>query len=510
MGGAAMPLERGWSTIRPVMTFRTQVAARMAMMVISLIIVSGAALWGLHAQREDYSSALAGYEDLRELYEIGSNLAMARKLAFAESPDPRAVMREIQSAAARFQAFAPHVAGPRMEPIRADVRRQLADAQTRLWELITSGQGDVTAMDRPLDQLLRLISETSTAIRQEIQASEQAAHRKHQAALYSTAGICAALILVALGLGITHYRTVMRPLRRLNRSVHELTEGRMDHRADATGPEEFAQLARDFNTMADRLDALYRDLERKVDEKSRQLVRSERLASVGFLAAGVAHEINNPIGIIAGHAELALAELARSSPETALTGAREAFGVIAEEAFRCKAIVEKLLSLSRPGEESRKPVSPAALARSVIESLSALDQSRGRQVHLDARCPESVRVLGSEGELKQVMLNLLINATEATDATTGRIDVTVTREGDGIELAVADNGRGMTSEVRERIFEPFFTTRRGAARPGTGLGLSISHAIVAAHGGQLCAYSDGPGRGSRFVMRLPCLPEDAR
>jgi signal transduction histidine kinase len=516
------------------MTFRAQVAAHMALMIISLIVLSGVALWGLDSQREDYSAAFAGYEDLRGLYEIGANVASARKLVYIDRPDPRAIMREIQAAATLLQNFAPHTAGPRMTELCAEARQKLADAQTRLWDIITAERADVTGISRPLDQILRLISDISTEVRQSIQSSEHAAHDKHRTVLYTSAGVCGALLVAAVALGLSHYRTVMRPLRLLNASVHELTQGRMDHRVDTGGPVEFAQLARDFNTMADQLDGLYKSLEQKVEDKSRQLVRSERLASVGFLAAGVAHEINNPIGIIAGHAELALAEMdapptptARSgagaptgtscvsegtparTPEKALADAREAFTVIAEEAFRCKAIVEKLLSLARPGDEARRPLSLAELVRSVVDSLAALQQHRGRDIRLQGLDEGDVDVLACEGEIKQVILNLLINAMEATEAGSGRIDVSLRHEDDETELAVADNGKGMTPDVLERIFEPFFTTRRGAGRPGTGLGLSISHAIVTAHGGQITAHSDGPGRGSRFVLRLPRIKEGA-
>ena len=500
----------------------------MALMIVSLIVLSGVALWGLDSQREDYSSAFAGYEDLRGLYEIGANVASARKLVYVDQPDARAVMRDIQAAATLFQSFAPHASGSRMATLCADARQKLADAQAQLWDIITAGRTDVTAISRPLDQIVRLISDISAEVRQSIESSEHAAHHKHQTVLYASAGVCGALLVSAVALGLWHYRTVMRPLRRLNRSVHELTQGRLDHRADTAGPEEFAQVARDFNTMADQLDGLYKSLEQKVADKSRRLVRSERLASVGFLAAGVAHEINNPIGIIAGHAELALQELATMLPPTATSGAgaptgtssvaegaphrpaeqaivnaREAFSVIADEAFRCKAIVEKLLSLARPGDETRKPVSLAALVRSVIDSVAALQEHRQRHIRLDAPPGDDLRVLACEGEIKQVVLNLLINAIEATDAGAGQIEVSLRRDGDGIELSVADNGKGMTPEVLERIFEPFFTTRRGAGRPGTGLGLSISHAIVAAHNGQISAQSDGAGKGSRFVVRLP-------
>jgi signal transduction histidine kinase len=112
-------------------------------------------------------------------------------------------------------------------------------------------------------------------------------------------------------------------------------------------------------------------------------------------------------------------------------------------------------------------------------------------------------VLGAAAELKQVMLNLGLNALEAVDADRGEVRVSVSRNDAVVRVAVEDNGRGMSTETLERVFEPFFTEKRGVHDAGTGLGLSISHAIVDSHGGHLRGESDGPGKGSRFVVELP-------
>jgi signal transduction histidine kinase len=111
--------------------------------------------------------------------------------------------------------------------------------------------------------------------------------------------------------------------------------------------------------------------------------------------------------------------------------------------------------------------------------------------------------MANQTEIKQVLLNLMINAIEAVVDHTGRISIEGCRAGDWIEIKVTDNGRGMSAETRERVFEPFFTNKRGAGDPGTGLGLSITHAIVTHHGGEIIASSDGADRGSRFTIRLP-------
>ena len=119
-------------------------------------------------------------------------------------------------------------------------------------------------------------------------------------------------------------------------------------------------------------------------------------------------------------------------------------------------------------------------------------------------------VVANPIELKQVLLNLTVNALEAVAPQRGEVRIGGGRAGDFVELRIADNGKGMTAETLAQVFEPFFTDKRGAGEPGTGLGLSITHAIVENHGGTIRAESDGPGRGSRFVVRLPVAPAAAR
>jgi len=278
-------------------------------------------------------------------------------------------------------------------------------------------------------------------------------------------------------------------------------------RVVSSGGGEFSELADEFNTMAGKLDELYRNLEEKVAEKSKQLVRSERLASVGFLAAGVAHEINNPLSIISGYAELSLKCLLESDDDDPKSVAEAAQGlrIIRDESFRCKEITEKLLSLAKSGTRNKEPFSVAQLAEEVTSMIRGLQTYRDRRVTLGVEKDEPLTVFGNANEIKQVLLNLTINALEATPARDGEVRVAAKRVNEWVELEVSDNGRGMAAEVVDQVFEPFFTAKRGMGAPGTGLGLSISHAIVESHGGQVRASSAGPGLGSRFVVRLPAM-----
>jgi signal transduction histidine kinase len=310
------------------------------------------------------------------------------------------------------------------------------------------------------------------------------------------------VLLAAVALAIYQYRSAITPLRRLADAARKIAAGRFGDRLEPRGSAEFAALAVDFNRMAAELETVYRDLEQKVATKSKELVRSERLASVGYLAAGVAHEINNPLGIITGYGERAIQQLERGSSDAATAIALKNLRIMCEEAYRCKAITDKLLSLARPGDESRKPLSLSKLATEVMALVEGLPAHRNRTLSLRASDAEAI-VLGKEGELKQVILNLAVNALEAVKPGTGEVSISIEQTDSLARLTITDNGRGMSPETLERIFEPFFTDKRGAQLAGTGLGLSISHAIIENHGGHLRASSEGPGQGSRFTLELP-------
>jgi signal transduction histidine kinase len=263
--------------------------------------------------------------------------------------------------------------------------------------------------------------------------------------------------------------------------------------------------------MTQRLQDLYSDLARQVNERSRQLVRSERLASVGFLAAGVAHEINNPLASIAFCSEALEARLGdlirhlRQSPRAAEEHDifRKYLKMIQEEAFRCKNITERLLAFSRVGERKRETTDLRELVQSVIDMAQTLQHHKGKELHLEVseRVPGGKVTAWINGEeIKSVVLNLVINALDSMDAG-GTLTVRLGQRDGLAEIQFTDTGCGMSQEVLENIFEPFFTRSRSGM--GTGLGLTISHRIITQHGGEIEAFSAGPGQGSTFTVRLP-------
>jgi signal transduction histidine kinase len=316
-----------------------------------------------------------------------------------------------------------------------------------------------------------------------------------------------AILFVVACLSRFYYTWVFHPIRDLGQGVGRLARGDFENRIELHSGDEMEDLAAAFNNMTDRLQAMYRDLERQVNERSRQLVRSERLASVGFLAAGVAHEINNPLHAIALCSEALESRLGELVARQAATSSRNMadceviykhLKTIQDEAFRCKAITERLLEFSRGGERKREPTALDELLQSVLDAAEHLPNSRGKNLVFEA--PGRVVACVNALEIKSVALNLVVNALDSMDEG-GTLTVRLREWNAQAEISFSDTGCGMDAHVLENIFEPFYTRSRSGK--GTGLGLTISHRLITQHGGEIEAASAGPGHGSTFTVRLP-------
>jgi two-component system NtrC family sensor kinase len=308
------------------------------------------------------------------------------------------------------------------------------------------------------------------------------------------------------GLMKLFHRWVLLPLRMLQRGVRHVARGSFDYKINLQSGDEMQDLAEAFNDMTAKISVTYTELERQVRDRSRQLVRSERLAGVGFLAAGVAHEINNPLASIAFCAEALdhrLSRLVGSSENPDHRVIINYLKMIQEEAFRCKNITEKLLDFSRCNEIKRERIDLAGLIQGVVEMIRHIGKYTGKTIIFYPR--EAVMAHGDAQEIKQVVLNVIVNALESMEAA-GMLKIDVRYNQGMAEMVFTDNGCGMSPEVLENIFEPFFTKRRDGK--GTGLGLSITHRIVNQHHGEMMAYSPGEGLGSSFTVRLPIDPTE--
>jgi signal transduction histidine kinase len=315
------------------------------------------------------------------------------------------------------------------------------------------------------------------------------------------------LLIIVAALMIYFREWFYTPIRELQAGVQRVHAQDFAHPIVLHTRDELEELATEFNAMTARLGAVHRDLIQQVNERSRQLVRSERMVSVGFLAAGVAHEINNPLASIlfcSEALERRLQDAVAHAPPADAEVLTRYLKMIQQEALRCKDITQKLLDFSRTGERKLEPTDLAGLVRGVLEVARHLPNCRGKAVTFD---PQGYVVAPVNAQdLKSVILNLVVNALDSMDET-GSLAIHLGTADGYAELSFTDTGCGMTAETLQNIFEPFYT--RSRTGKGTGLGLFISHQIVDQHGGQIQATSAGPGKGSTFTVRVPLADSGA-
>jgi two-component system NtrC family sensor kinase len=312
--------------------------------------------------------------------------------------------------------------------------------------------------------------------------------------VYIALGAIGLAALLALPVSIA----IARPIDDLVDAHSRLADGEMDARvAPWRGKGELATLTQSFNMMAETLQAT-----------QEQLVQKEKLASVGQLAAGVAHEINNPLGSI-----LLLADVMyKETPEG--DQRREDLKMITEQARRCKGIVFDLLSFARENRVMAQETHINRLVESVVSEQTAVDAGHLAKQYENIRVvrkldPRSPVIQADPDQIRQCLLNLMINAVDAMEPDGGTLTVsTHAVSHTHVEIAVSDTGSGMSEETLSNLFTPFFTTKPPGK--GTGLGLSIIYGIVKMHRGDIRVQSE-VGKGTTFTIVLPMrLPDAAR
>jgi len=340
--------------------------------------------------------------------------------------------------------------------------------------------------------------------------------QRHSGWLKMTVILC---VTVSVGLMLLlvqlSFLWIFKPLHVLVEGSRQVASGKYGTRIVLPTKDEIAELAEAMNFMTEQFEEKVRqleesrsDLDEKVKQRSRELVRSERLASVGFLAAGVAHEINNPLMAISACAESLHRRVENSQNEQGgvslpinpndIDYVKRYLTMIQEEAFRCKGITERLLGLARNETKERTKTNFVPIVTDMLDLLRQQDAFKRKNITLDL--PESLEITANIQEMKQVVLNLLTNAFQNTDDE-GYVLIRLHLQQDTAVMSVQDDGDGMDSEVLNNIFEPFFTRRSGSG--GTGLGLSITHRIIEEHGGRISVFSEGPDKGATFTVKIP-------
>jgi len=284
---------------------------------------------------------------------------------------------------------------------------------------------------------------------------------------------------------------VLQPIKRLVFASQQLAEGNLEYEVELKSNDEIGELGETFNFMVSSLKE--RD-ERLKEYTQQQLMKSERLATLGQLSAGVAHEINNPLGAVLMYTHLSLEEMKADDPH------RMNLEKVVGEATRCKDIVKGLLDFARQTE----PKVEQLFVNEILERTLSLVENQA--LFQNVRITKALsgylpKIMIDGNQIQQVFTNIILNAAEAIEGE-GELSVTTrtATDGESIEIEITDTGCGISKENLEKIFDPFFSTKEVGR--GTGLGLAVSFGIVARHKGTIDVKSE-QGKGTTFIIRLP-------
>ena len=329
------------------------------------------------------------------------------------------------------------------------------------------------------------------------------------------------IALASLAVGFFVHRLVYLPLRDLETGAQRLSAGNLDQPIPVRGGDEFGRLACSFNSMTDALRnsrAELRDsahtLEQKVEKRTQELrraqaetMRGEKLASVGLLASGVAHELNNPLTGILTFSHLLRQKMPDNSPDA------EDMDLVIRETKRCAAIIKRLLDFAREKQPEKKFSDINEIIEDTVRIVERPAHLRNIEITMDLDGTLPLIWIDAD-QIKQVIMNMLVNAQHAVEEK-GNITISTRRAATPrqsmqsaepvpmVEISIVDTGCGIPEQNLRRIFDPFFTSK--VVGKGTGLGLSVSHGIVEAHGGVIEVQSK-VGEGSTFSVFLPLTP----
>jgi C4-dicarboxylate-specific signal transduction histidine kinase/CheY-like chemotaxis protein len=311
-------------------------------------------------------------------------------------------------------------------------------------------------------------------------------------------------IALALTMWLVFHFLLTRRTARLVHAAEELAAGNLDARSELGGRDELGRLGRAFDAMAATIARDINEKKRAAEELARQreaLYQREKLAALGSLLAGVAHELNNPLSVVVARAVL-LEEQGHPATQSAAVKIRTA-------AERCARIVRTFLAMARQQQPERGPVAINDIVSEALDITAYAVRTSSIEVVLDL-APDIPSILADADQLHQVMLNLIINAQQALQDSPAPRRIRVTSRfvpaGGAVRITVSDNGPGIPDHLRARVFDPYFTTKPTGF--GTGVGLAVSFGIVEAHGGTLAVECPAEG-GCTFTITLPAGAADA-
>jgi len=303
------------------------------------------------------------------------------------------------------------------------------------------------------------------------------------------------IVLLASILGVVLSRQITRPLEHLSKAVRNIGKGDFDANIAIRSSDEIGELSTSFNDMVGEL----KEREASLESAQHALVQSEKMAAVGTLSAGLAHEVKNPLSAVLGYAQLSKRKL--TQPD-ALKGYLD---TIEHETRRCNEIISNLMQFSRQETGERSQISINDVVRKAIGIVD--HQLSLENIRIGSEFAEDIPdIMGNANQLQQVLMNLMINAQHAIGEGGGTVDIATFVWKESVIITVSDTGPGIDADVAAKIFEPFFTTK--PAGHGTGLGLSVSYGIIKDHGGEISVQRADIG-GAKIVVELPLETEPA-
>ena len=471
-------------------------------LLATVVAVMAFGTWQSQRQREKTLTEEARRET--NAYAVALGLALEAAARNGSEPEMQAIIDRITQeptiygvvvydTAARVRLVSQTVDTLRTAPLQS-VQTALRTGSGEV--LLRDFEGErVYSVVRPLRQDDEIVGAIEVA--QTLAFVEAEKQHTRERYILSTALLAVAMTIMILWLV---QRQVARPLDRLVTGVRALGSGELEHRIDKrVGPGELGVLAREFNDMADRLETARSRLEREAEERlalERRLRETEKMAALGTLAAGLAHEIAAPLHVIRGRAEMLL-------KREQATGSERNLRIISSQIERITHIVRNLLDYARRREPHMDTVAIGRLLDDLLEFLAAEISADG--VVVERSGGADVAVHGDADLLHQVFINLLLNALQALRGQEDprlRIDVAANAAGTAV-IEVEDNAGGIEESMLDAIFDPFVTTK--PAETGTGLGLAVARSIVEEHGGRIEAFNREHGnmRGAVFRVTLP-------
>jgi signal transduction histidine kinase len=477
-----------------------RLAVGMTTMLLAVLTMS--TVFFVRAERREMEDIL------KEKGQTAVNITSARIARFISPEDPQGIAAELAPVLEdRDFDYAyvfdhTHVLASASDPdVKVPVHERVPDLDS-----LRPGRSVVRTTDKYMEAITPIMQDGQRIAGLDLGVSLELLARQGKRIRLRLFLVTAGLMTTALASIYWWTRKTVRPLRDLTRSAEQLSEGDLSVRVPVNRADEVGTLATTFNHLATSLQHTLQEKDRVLGETNRlyrnlkvaraRLNQAERLSALGMLAAGVSHELNNPLGIILSTAGNLREALGETNPLA------EDVAIIEGETQRCRRIIQGLLNFAASSESDPVEVDINSLLRETFALAVRGERARGldAQWALDAQLPT---LWVDPRQMQQVFLNLLMNAADAMEGQgTVRIQTAESIEGGRRRALIqfGDHGCGIDAADLDHIFDPFYTTKKGGA--GFGLGLAVSYGIIAAHGGEIRVASE-VGRGSVFSITLP-------